>query len=234
MPVHAVTPTTTATVTAARAKPTTARSTAAPPPKPVTISDTFDAGYVDPTIWAPTKEGGDVAITEQGGQLQLTVGAEAAPGGTYSQIDVHVGTRCTFPGDFDARVDYALLEWPAGANVDVGINAIYAQAAVMRDNSSQWGDGYSSWVASSNGALQLADASGSLRVARVRGVETTYFWHLGSWRKLASAPAAGSVVVGLQAMSDGQNAFGQQAVKVAFDNFRVSGASPDCPAGDHP
>jgi DNA-binding SARP family transcriptional activator len=233
-PVRAVTTTTTATVSATRPTHTTPRRTAQPAPKPVTISDTFDAGYVDPTIWAPTKDGGDVSIVEQGGELQLAVGVNAVPGGTYNQIDVHLGTQCKFAGDFDARVDYALLEWPAGANIDVGINAIYAQAAVMRDNSSQSGDHYSSWVASSNGAVQLADASGSLRVVRSKGVETTYFWHLGSWRKLASSPAAGAVVVALVAMSDGQNAFGQREVKVAFDNFRVSGVSPDCPAGDHP
>ena len=232
---HVAAPTTAATVTATRPPThTTVRRTAEPPPKPVTITDAFDAGYVDPTIWAPTKDGGDVSIAEQGGRLQLTVGANAVSGGTYNQIDVHVGTRCTFAGDFDARVDYALLQWPVGANIDVGINAIYAQAAVMRDNSTQAGDEYTSWVASSNGAVQLADATGSLRVARVKGVETTYFWHLGSWRKLASAPAAGAVVLGLVATSDGQNPFGGQEVTVAFDNFRASGVDPDCPSGDHP
>jgi hypothetical protein len=234
-PVRAVTPTTTTTVAVTRPTPTTtARHTADPLPKPVTISDTFGGGYLDPTIWAPVKDGGDVSIAEQSGQLQLTVGANAVPGGTYNQIDVHVGTQCRFSGDFDARVDYALLEWPAGANIDVGMNAIYAQAAVMRDNSSQAGDEYSSWVASGNGVVQVADASGSLRIARVKGVATTYFWHLGSWRKLATSPAPGAVVVGLAATSDGQNAFNGQEVKVAFDNFRVSGVDPDCPAGDHP
>jgi len=235
VPSHVVTPTTAATVTASRRPTHTAPShTAEPAAKPVTISDAFEAGYVDPAIWAPAKDGGDVSIAEQGGRLQLTVGASAVPGGTYNQIDVHVGTTCRFAGDFDARVDYALLEWPAGANINVGIDAIDAHAAVMRDNSSQSGDQYTSWVASSNGAVQLADAAGALRVARVKGVETTYFWHLGGWRKLASAPAAGAVVLGLAATSDGQNAFDGQEVKVAFDNFRVSGVNPDCPSGDHP
>jgi DNA-binding SARP family transcriptional activator len=229
-PTHSVATTTTTPTTATR--PTTApRHAAEPAPKPVTIADRFDGGYVDPTIWHQVKDGGDVAIAEQGGQLQLTVGVNAVPAGTYNQIDVHVGTQCAFPADFDARVDYALLEWPAGDNILVGMNAIYARAVVMRDNSSQWGDQYNSWVASSNGAVQLPDTSGSLRIARVKGVETTYFLHGGSWRKLASSPAAGSVVVGLQAMSDGQNAFGGQEVKVAFDNFRVSGVDPDCASG---
>ena len=138
------------------------------------------------------------------------------------------------PGDFDARVDYALLEWPAGDNIDVGLNAIYANAAVMRESSSQWGDEYGSWVIPSNGSVALPDTSGSLRVARVAGIETTYFWHQGSWRKLASSRATGSAVFGLQAMSDGQNAFGAQEVKIVFDNFKVTGINPVCAPGSQP
>jgi hypothetical protein len=192
---------------------------------------TFDGDYVDPTIWDEVKDGGNVSIAERGGQLQLTVGGDAVPGGAYNQIDVHVGTQCSFRGSFDARVDYTLLEWPAGDNIDVGLNAIYANAAVMRDNSSQLGDEYSSWVIPSNGSVALPDTSGSLRIARVNGIETTYFWHEGSWRKLASSPEKGAAVLGLQAFSDGHNPFGGQELKVAFDNFKVSAAGPSCQPG---
>lgn len=206
----------------------------APSKEPVTITDHFAEGYVDPTIWHQVTVGGDVSIVEQGGQLQLTVGPKAVPGGTYNQIDVHVGTQCSFPADFDARVDYTLLEWPAGDNIDVGLNAIYAGGGVMRENSSQWGDEYSSWVGTSNGSLPIPDRSGSLRVKRVKGIETTYFLHNGTWRELASSPASGSAVFGLQAFSDGHNPFGGQEVKVAFDNFRVTGVNPICAPGDQP
>jgi DNA-binding SARP family transcriptional activator len=222
--------------TAAPARPATAshhtskrrRHTPKRPPKPVTISDGFDGDYVDPRIWHEVKDGGDVSIVEQGGQLQLTVGADAVPGGAYNQIDVHVGTQCSFPGNFNARVDYTLLEWPAGGNISVGLNAIFADAAVMRESSSQWGDEYSSWVIPSNGSVGLPDTSGSLRIARVNGVETTYFKHKGTWRRLASSSATGAAVFGLQAMSDGHNPFGGNEIKVAFDNFKVSGIDPIC------
>jgi DNA-binding SARP family transcriptional activator len=203
-----------------------------PPPKPVTITDNFNEGYVDPTIWHEVKDGGDVSIVEQGGQLQLTVGANAVPGGTYDQIDVHVGTQCSFPGNFDARVDYTVLEWPVGDNVDIGLNAIYAGGAVMRVSSSQSGDGYNSWVGSSNGSVfPLPETSGSVRIARVQSIETTYFLHLGSWRKLASSYQSGAAVFGLQAFwypNGGNPAFGGQEVKVAFDNFKVTGIDPRC------
>jgi DNA-binding SARP family transcriptional activator len=209
---------------------TSGRRTTSPPPKPVTISDSFSNDYLDPTIWHEVKDGGDVSVAEQGGQLVLTVGPNAVPGGTYDQIDVHAGTQCSFPGDFDARVDYKLLEWPAGDNVWVGLNAIYANAGVMRQASSQLGDIYRSWVTTANGNVALPDSSGSFRITRVDGLETTYFWHEGSWRKLARAVSAGAAVFGLGASSGANDSFGHKEVKVAFDNFKVSGIDPSCPA----
>ena len=228
-PLPAATTTTHPTVTVPRrtAKP-------AAPPKPVTVSDAFDSDFVDPTIWHSVKTGGDVAIAEQNGQLQLTVGPGAVPGGQYNQIDVHVGTQCAWPGNFDARVDYTLLAWPTNDDISAGLNAIYANAAVMRVSSTQWGDEYGSWVIPSNGSVALPDTSGSMRITRVNGVETTYFMHGGAWRKLASATQGGAAVFGLQASSDGQHAFGGQEVKVAFDNFTVTGVDPTCAPGAQP
>jgi DNA-binding SARP family transcriptional activator len=197
-------------------------------PKPVTITDSFNGGQVNPAIWHEVTDGGAVSIVEQGGQLNLTIGAGAVPGGTYNQIDVHVGTQCSFPANFDARVDYKLLEWPAGDNIDVGLNAVFASAGVMRDSSSQLGDEYTSWASPSRGAETTSDTSGSLRIARVNGLETTYFLHNGRWRTLASSRESGRAVLALQAFSDGQNPFGGQELKAAFDNFKVTGVKSAC------
>ena len=204
---------------------------AAPKPKLVTISDAFNGGYVDPTIWAPFTSDENVTVAVHDGLLVLTVTPHAVPTGTYNIIDVHVGTRCTFPGNFDARVDYALLDWPKDDNVYVGLNAIYANAAVMRESSSRLGDGYDSWVVPDSGSALLPDTSGSLRITRIGGVETTFFWHAGGWRKLATGISTADALPGLQAMSDQQNPFGRREVKVAFDNFSVTGVNPRCPPG---
>ena len=204
-----------------------------PPPRPVTLSDAFAGDYVDPNTWAKVQDGYDVSLIEQGGQLQLTVGQNAVPSGTSNEIDVHVATQCAFPEDFDARVNYWLLEWPLGDNIDVGMSA-NATSAVMRDSSSQAGEEYASWVGTTNRSVPLASMSGYLRIARVKGIETTYFWHRGHWQKLARAREIGPVVLGLQAVSDGQGAFGGQELNVAFDNFKVTGTKPDCPRGALP
>ncbi|HEU5213991.1 MAG TPA: BTAD domain-containing putative transcriptional regulator [Gaiellaceae bacterium] len=225
------------TVSTARTQSTTTvtgQSRPPPPPKPVTISDAFADDYVHPMTWGEVTDGGDVSIVEQGGQLQLTVGASASPGGRFNQIDVHVGTQCAFPKSFDARVDYTLLEWPANDNIDIGMNAIYAAGAVMRDSSSQSGDGYASWAGSDTSFVPIPDLSGRLRIARVKGIETTYFWHEGQWQSSASSRETGPAVIGLQAFSDGHDPFGGQELKVAFDNFTVAGIQPSCPPGAGP
>jgi DNA-binding SARP family transcriptional activator len=223
---------------AAPVRPATTGSShhAAPPPlKPVTISDAFGSGHIDTGTWNEVRNGGDVSLVEQGGQLQLMVGADAVPGGPYNRIDVHVETLCSFPGNFDARVDYTLPpeEWPVGDNIDVGMYAAYGVAGVMRDSSSssQAGDGYASWVGEKSASAPYSDSTGTLRINRVSGLETTYIWHEGQWQRLAFARETGPAAIGLQAVSDGQNPFGGVELKAAFDNFKVTGMKPHCPPG---
>ena len=198
------------------------------PSKPVTISDAFALGYVNPRTWTKVMYGSNVSLVENGGHLQLTVGASAAPSGPQNQIDLHVATQCAFPDDFDARVHYKLLEWPDGDNINVGLTT-KATGAVMRDNSSQSDDQYTSWIGSNAPvSIPFSASGGTIRIARVRNTETTYFWHGSRWHRLASARQIGPAVIALQAVSDGQNPFGGQELKVAFDNFRVTGMNPDC------
>jgi len=230
--------TTTPKTTQPTKEPTRTTTVPKPPPsRSVTISDSFDGDIVDPTIWQPITTDDNLSIVEQGGQLVITVGANAQPGGQYDGIDAHVGTRCDWSGNFDARVDYTLLEWPAKDNVFVGLNAIYADSAVGRQFHPQWGDEYTGWVTPNGASVPLPDMSGRLRITRVNTLETTYFWHNGAWQKLASGISRGAAVFGLQAMwfPNGGNApFGQQEAKVAFDNFTVTGANPACPPGSQP
>lgn len=200
--------------------------------KLATITDSFGGTIVRPAIWTPARIGGDVSLLEQDGKLQLSVGAAAVPGGPNNQIDVHVSTQCSFPGNFDARVEYKLVEWPAGDNIRVGMNA--TAGAVMRHSGSQAGEDYLSWIGSSNISIPFFAMGGSLRIARVNGVETTYYWHRASWHPLVSSRETGSAVITLQAVSDGQDAFGGQPLEVTFDNFRVRGVRPSCPPGSHP
>jgi len=182
---------------------------------------------IDPSIWHQVVSDANVTLAQQNDSLVVTVGADAVRTGAYNQIDGHVGTQCSFPGDFDARVDFALLEWPPAANILVGLNAIYIGSFAGRQNGSQSGDSYSGWVGTHFGAVPVADTSGSLRIARVNGIATSYFWHNGGWSRLASGNSVGTVVLGLAAQSSSADQeFSHQEVKVAFDNFVVRGVKP--------
>jgi DNA-binding SARP family transcriptional activator len=204
-------------------RPLVQRHPAAPAAKPVTISDGFDGDAVDPGIWQPTPAPG-ATVAEQGGQLLLGVGAAAS-----GPIDVHVGTQCRFPGNFDARVDYTLLEWPDGDGVLVGLGA--GAAVVGRESSTQWGDRYRGVVGIADSSVPLPDRSGSLRIVRRGGVETTYVRFEDAWVEAATGRSAGIATLTLQATSaDSRSPFGGRELQVAFDNFAVSAVNPICPS----
>ena len=231
--------TTTMTTTAPRTTRTTTTTTTTPTttapaaPSSYAIADDFADDFRDGTIWHQIVTGTSVDIRPSGGQLVVSIGADAVPGGPYDVIEGHYGTQCSFPGDFDARVDFELLDWPDGGGVSVGLWAFFANAAVVRKNTTRWGDLYAGWVVPSNGDTSLPDRRGSLRVARVDGTITTFFWHDGSWRTLASGRDRGTAVLGPTAQAT-RNEFGHEAVRVAFDNFEVDAGEVSCPAGSQP
>jgi hypothetical protein len=206
-----------------------------PPRKPATISDDFSGTQIDPTIWYQIATGTGWALTQKNGYVEYAFDADAVPGGAYTQIGGHLGSQCKFPGDFDARVDFALPTWPSRSGVVVNLWAFLANAgyAVWRQSSVQWGELVGSYTGpGDSGGVQLNDASGSLRLARKDGVLSAYFLHKGSWDELTSSRASGvvTVAIGANAGSD----FGKQAVVVDLSNFTVTGDDPVCPPGSHP
>jgi DNA-binding SARP family transcriptional activator len=216
-------------------KPTAAPPARRPPnpatekPPWVTISDDFSDGFVDRTIWHVVTTGTEVDVTQQGGRLEVSIGGGAVAGGTYNQIDGHYGTMCMFPSDFDAQVDFTLLDWPESSGVFAGLNAFFADTAVGRQSSIRWGEQYASWSIPINGNIPDAtDATGSVRIARTEGLMSTYVMHKGRWVRLTRWRKVGTAVLGLQAMSSDDD-FGHKAVRVAFDNFRVKAKNPTCP-----
>jgi hypothetical protein len=167
------------------------------------------------------------------GRLVFELPANAQFESQFNTVGVNYGTKCRFPGNFDARVDFALLTWPPGNGASTSLT-LYQRGPVMwigRATWSQWGDYYNSWPQGSN--AQVADTSGTLRLARSNGVVTTFFQHSGQWRKLGSQAVSGEIWLGLTL---GTNADLWQHVDVsaAFDNFVVTAPDADCPAGSDP
>jgi hypothetical protein len=200
---------------------------------PYRLSDDFSGTTVDPTIWHTIISGTGATIAETGGQVQIELQSDGQPGGAYNVLGAHYGTQCKFPGDFDAQVDYSLLDWPKGSGVLVDLAGFFGNGGVGRQGSAKWGDNYTSWVEGNGGSFPTADLSGSLRLARAKGIMTGYVWHNGRWVRLATGPATGAVVLGLDA-SAGAADWMHEHVLVAFDNFVATAKTVDCPVGSLP
>jgi DNA-binding SARP family transcriptional activator len=230
------TPKTAATTTAKPAAPRTSTL----PATPVTVSDTFGGNQIDGTIWYPIRFGTGWDMTERNGRLEFSFSPKSAPGPPYGNFGGLVGTQCKFPGDFDARVDFALVDWPAGNGITVILNAFLGPTNIgwqsWRRSSAQWGEAYGSYTGTS-ASVALNDTAGTLRIARHNGTITAYFLHNGAWDAITSGRNTSLATIALSAdggpgYNDGP--FIGQQVTVDFDNFTVTGTNPTCPPGSQP
>jgi DNA-binding SARP family transcriptional activator len=199
-----------------------------PPPPPTLITDDFEDGVLNATIWHQTVTGTGIDLVERNGRLEIEFAPDGVPGGEFNVLGAHYGTTCRFPADFDVRVDYELLDWPAANGVYVAINAWFSQPpqlAIVRQ-SQTWGEEYASfWGRTSN--RRTADTSGSLRIRRVGTRFTTYHKSGGNWLALDSVLSDAAPMISIQAASM-PDWFGHKAVRLAFDNFSMRAVRPAC------
>jgi hypothetical protein len=203
----------------------------------VTISDTFDGNQIDGTIWYQIHQGTGWTLTQGGGNLDFAFPAGTAPGGQYDNYGGHVGTLCNFPGNFDAQVDFKLVQWPAANGISVNLWAFYEPnnygwAGLWRSSSAQWGEQYGGALTSTpGGGVSLNDTSGTLRLMRRNGLLTAYFLHNGNWISIASGRTTATVVLTVGASSAQNPPVRSDQVVVDFDNFTVTATNPICPPG---
>ena len=210
-----------------------------PPPArdPVVITDNFDDGVIDGNVWHQVVDGTGLSIAEQNGRLEMTIDAGAA-GNEDGLMEAHYGSQCRVLGDFDVRVDYALLDWPLTAGVVVQLAAWFQGNGMSIGRESvtgEDGEGYTStappgWTQRRAGN----DTSGSLRIKRVGEMLTTYYragdrWrHLYSFfRSLGASGGIGPAVIAVQVFSLDEM-FGDRTVRVGFDNVFITAEETVC------
>ena len=134
--------------------------------------------------------------------------------------------------DFDAQVDFQLVDWPAANGVNIRLGAVVGgdlwTASRVGARADGAFEGYAGDVRSSHGRTQTEDVSGSLRVARTHDVLSTYYRGKLGWVRLATGrdPRFADLVIHIDAATDG---FGHHATRVAFDNFRATAEHMFCP-----
>lgn len=207
-----------------------------PPPRIVTISDDFSGNQIDGTIWYQIYQGTGWQLSQQNGHLEFTFPPGTTPGGQWNIYGGHVGTLCKFPGDFDARVDYTLVQWPASNWIDVSLWSFFQPNnegwEAVRQSSPQSGEQYSGYIGPGHGgSVSLDDMSGTLRLTRRHGLVTAYFLHNGKWLSFGSAYNAHTTAIAVGAGSEQNPPVRSDQVVVDFDNFTITAADPICPLG---
>lgn len=191
--------------------------------------DTFSHDGRDASMWHEIVSGTEVTIAQTAGRVEIAFGAGATEGGQYSHIEGHYGSKCTLPGDFDMRLDYETLDWPAANGTGAALQAFFANATVIRE-STVWNEQYGAWLDGVFGNATTEQDAGSMRLVREGGRFRGFWLYEGVWVPIRSGPANSTpVTFGLALMSFGGQ-FAHQPVKVAFDNFRLASGEVSCPS----
>ncbi len=222
-------------------KPQTRNSSKPPPSKPasndVRITDDFLADTADPQIWTVGTNGTGVDVTQGNGRLEITMHADATPVSGWPSFSGYYVTKCSFAGDFDASVDYALVDWPAANGTTLALDLVFATGDIWigRESfsSAEVYDGMSGYRWSS---LPTTDVRGALRIKRVGSRLYSYYRNLGKWSGFASINYGSDPVrlrlifraLGPEFAQASGNEFAHKDVTVAFENFVVEAPPPSC------
>ena len=202
-----------------------------PEPKsaPERFTDNFDDGMRNGAFWHQILTGTGISLNERNGRLEVEFTADGLAGGDFHVLGAHYGTQCRYLGDFDARIDYELLDWPIPNGVVVQLNAWFTRrgSVSIGRQSQTWDEEYVTWADPRGNSRPTLDSRGSLRIRRVDGTISTHYKSGTQWLSLGSARTTEAPMLAIQAMTTDET-FGHKPVRVAFDNFVLVADQPVC------
>jgi hypothetical protein len=193
------------------------------------IADPFNGSTIDPNVWLPwgTNQPGLVDLEQSGGVMTVNVSPNAQPDFVGGE-----STRCLAHGDFDARVDFNLVSWPAENGTWLSLQVAGTPYNVYRvswqfDPSEAYG-AFLPPVGTSTGATAT---SGTLRLTRTGDVFTASYLSALDWIPIISGTGpTGDVPLTLAVFNiSGAATFAGLPVTVDFDNFKVNAQQIVCP-----
>ena len=174
--------------------------------------------------------GPESAETNRRLEIELPADSIESPVSLFGGFSVSYLSVCRLQGDFDIRVSYAVLEFPALNGVRVGLGVEERgqfSRAVERTSFSQHdalppGEVY---LTDFGGVTQVptTDTQGKLRLTRQGNMLTGYFFddNSGDWQSISSAAyTTNDVLFSIAAWSQ-SSYFDDKRVKVAFDQVVI-------------
>jgi hypothetical protein len=188
-----------------------------------TAYENFNDNYLNPEFWQVEISGTGPTVSETSGRLEITFPA------TSSGDTLMAGVRSvhTLVGDFDAQVDFDLLNWPDSNGFNVSIGASGSFTFMISRYSYSFGDheGYLFNYLGNMSSVPASGSSGKLRLKRTGKTMEAFYWQDNAWHSMGAHTDdqfAAEIPIFLNSDCGNPSRFTGQLVKVAFDNFQVT------------
>jgi len=206
-------------------------------PKPVHIADDFSNAVLNRRIWKTWGTGTGSSYVQSNGEGVFSIAAGATFDPRIDNASSNIGTKCVFPGNFDARVDFTLPVWPPANGAAISLQGLagggYSVIELIQRVTAPWGDGYQAWPGgTAAGLMQFPDDSGRLRLTRSHGIIRAQFSHGGQWQEMGHKRFGGEIRIDLNVGAFEQDWQGQD-ISAAVDNFTLTAPDARCPAGSY-
>ncbi len=203
------------------------------------LTDNFNSNSINLTLWQERVTGKGPSVVAANQRLEVFLPGNSSNDPASQVFGAGLTSVCLLRGDFDIQVDFNLLVWPQSSGVRVGlwlrdspvpIPGVERTGFVPIDFPSLPRELYLTDFGDGVQGVATSDLTGTLRVTRAGATLSGYYLSSGSWILIHSGPVAntGDSHFGLRALS--HNAvFGNQDVKVAYDNFAINSGQLFCP-----
>lgn len=202
-------------------------------PSSTLMDDNFNDTSLDASRWVTSvRDGGTVRQA-----LFLLMTNPAGP--SYAGVQ----STCAVGGDFDVRVDYRLLFWPAHQSHTLRLAATdvpqgnLGQSGVLRasylSEVYQFRSQISDPVTNPPPQVETSDRSGTLRLVRTGTTLAGYHGSGAAFTLLGTAPTTTAPTrfgLDLSFPDDAPPSAVSSRVAIAFDNFQVPGGTVQCPS----
>jgi hypothetical protein len=191
------------------------------------FSDDFSSGSIDPANWSVeiAGTGPEASVVNERLELRLP--------GPSSGAEPAVNLRTKFlVGDFDAQVEFELLDWPLGNGARLGIGLGLPFGGMQRTSFGLGPEVYLTHFFDGVTQTGTSDLEGALRMVRTGGILTGFYRDASNaWVPLHSGPSFADATSFSISLWTAPSEWQGHDVRVALDNVEISYSLAAVPDG---